>query len=557
MRLYFVFIFWMLISNFTQALPPVHRISDKIVIFNGVIWSEANLVYPAGRAILIEGNKITKVTETKELLSGDCLSSCRWVDAKGGFIIPGFHDAHAHMLSGGASKYRVQVSGSNTESIVSQVKFFASKHSEMVWIKGRGWNAAGYSSHFPSRKDLDRAEKSRPVYLIDSDGHQVWANSKAIELAKVTKETLDPEGGTILRESDGSPAGVFLEAAADLIYNSVPPTTVEEKNLYAQNGQEIGNSSGFTSWQGGPEGLTTFQALRKMENEGTLTIRSFLWGDIDANDEDFQKYLDFQKNNSPDSMVQLVAFKGFIDGVISSYTAALHEPYFDRLQTKGQPIYSQEKLNQLVLRANRSGFPVAMHAIGDLGVTMALDAYEFSKKTLKHQLYNRIEHIETLSPSDAKRFEELNVIASMQPAHMHFGSPSSSYYPPRLGPERMAHTFAWNELKIAGAFLVFGTDFPVVSWDPIEGIHCAVRRLFYDGTPFFPEQRVDGETALAGFTSNPAKIIGWGDKIGKIREGYLADIIVLPTDPRDGMSSSIGMNSPRFVMVNGQIVFGN
>lgn len=529
-------------------------LANRFVIYNGTIWSAKNKTLPAQWGILIEGDKISHLADVASLRN-QCLQNCTWIDAKGGFIMPGIHDGHAHFLSGGARKFRVQVSGSNTRSIVSTVRDFARANPNHPWIRGRGWDAAGYSSGFPNRSDLDLADSQRPIVLVDSDGHQMWTNSKAIELAKIDRNTPNPPGGIIVRDRQGEATGIFLETAMDLISRVIPPLTEAEIRLYAESAQQIGLQAGVTALQGGPDSLKTLGVLSEMSREQKLKIRTFLWGDLEATDEEFEKYIQFKNNRGSENLVEVVAFKGFVDGVISSYTAALHDPYSDKPELQGNLNFEKEQLLQLVLRANRAGFPVALHAIGDRGVSFALDVFEESKRILNHNLINRIEHIELLRPQDAQRFQSIGVAASMQPSHMHFGSPSSSYYPARVGTARLPHLFAWNEILKTGSHLVFGTDFPVVDWDPMEGIHCAIRRTYYNGTPFFPEQAVDPETALEAFTANPALVIKKETLLGKIATGFLADIVIYPRDPRSGEFSSLFSNPPQLVMMGGQIVY--
>ncbi len=540
-----------------ETSPLASPQNFELVISHARLLTYSTESLPEIDAVAISNGKITEIGRSVDL-EQRCIEGCKIIRAGQAFLMPGFQDAHAHQASGGAGFFRVHVSGSSVSSIVSTVKHYAESHPASAWIQGRGWDAAGFGTNFPSRRDLDRAESKRPIVLSDSDGHQLWTNSAAILAAGIDRSTRDPEGGTILRDANGEPSGIFLEAAADLIYAKVPEPTDEERRNYILKGQEVGLNAGITATHGGPIGLKMAQAYRGLEVEGKLHQRIFFWADLDADDTEFQKMLEFGRSlpkDGPNSgKVQLSAFKGFVDGVISSYTGALLEPYSDEPTQNGKPSYTQEKLNELVIRANRSGYPVALHSIGDRAVRMALNAYEFSKKTLKHSLINRIEHIEALDPADAPRFGQLQVAASMQPAHMHFGSPGSSYYPGRLGPERIKHAFAWNELDRNGALLLFGSDYPVVSQDPIEGMYCAIHRLYYSGAPFEPAQKVAPDTALRAYLENPLKAIGWGERLGKLQKGYEADLVLLREDPRKSEATSLSQNQPKLVIIQGKIV---
>jgi predicted amidohydrolase YtcJ len=213
-------------------------------------------------------------------------------------------------------------------------------------------------------------------------------------------------------------------------------------------------------------------------------------------------------------------------------------------------------LDKAVLRANRAGFPVALHGIGDLGVRMALNSFEKSNQQLHKTFANRIEHIEVVDPSDAPRFAALGVTASFQPSHMHFGSASSSYYPARLGPKRLDHSFAWHELESAGANIIFGSDYPVVDQDPIEGFHCAIHRTYYNGEPFTPHQAVSAVSTLKAYSHNIAKTVGESDELGNTAVGMKADFSIYKSNPLRGQSS-LGSNPVIAVIVNGKISYRN
>jgi predicted amidohydrolase YtcJ len=313
--------------------------------------------------------------------------------------------------------------------------------------------------------------------------------------------------------------------------------------------------AGYTSIQGGPVSLATAETYRTLEKEGKLKQRVYLWADLSMTEEEFSKTVVFARSLPSDGLVKISAFKGFVDGVISSYTGALLKPYSDKPETSGTPSTSQPQLNEWVLRANRAGFPVALHSIGDRAVRMALDAFETSRKNLGVlPLINRVEHIEFMDPSDAPRFGELHVAASMQPTHMQFGSRDSFYYDWMLGPVRSQNVFPWKRVVEGGALLIFGTDFPVVDEDPIAGLYCAVHRTFSDGTELIPSQKLDPQTAFRAYTLNPAIAVGAGDRLGRIQEGYEADLVLLPKDPMAAAAQSLSENPPTWVMMSGKLV---
>ncbi|MGE4108867.1 MAG: amidohydrolase [Bacteriovoracia bacterium] len=497
-------------------------------------------------AVAIRDGRVARLGRSAEL-EALCVNPCVVEARPGEFLMPGLHDAHAHPMSGGAGFFRAQVSGSDVEQIVRAIREYAVRNPGLAWIRGRGWSAAGFGDRLPTRQDLDRAEVRRPIVLSDSDGHSTWVNTAALTAAGVTRETKDPEGGKIVRDGRGEPTGVFLENASALIYDKIPPATDEMLRTYILKGQEVGVAAGYTAFQGGPVSLDAARVYRELDREGKLLQRAFLWADLEASDEDFEKWLAFARELPAEGRVQLTAFKGFVDGVVTTYTAALVDPYADKADTRGEPALRADRLHELVLRANRAGYPAALHAIGDQGVRMSLDAFAAARRILgeNHALrgMNRVEHIEVVHPADIPRFGELNVVASMQPTHMHFGSMGSFYYRPRLGEARLPYVFAWNQLVKGGALLNFGTDYPVVDQDPIEGIYCAIQRRFGNGNEFEPRNKVDPETALRAYTQFPAESIGWGGRLGEIKVGQWADLVAFARDPRTG-SQSLSDNPP-------------
>ncbi len=538
-----------------RAIEPLARWAW--VIHGARLWTGGAL-RSDWDAVAISGGKIARVGRSGDLLAL-CAAGCARANAGGGFLMPGFHDSHAHLASGGAGELRVRVRGSSVSSIQSAVRKFAAANPASPWIVGRGWDAAGFRDLVPTRQDLDAAEAVRPVALIDSDGHQLWVNTAALAAADVTRASRDPEGGTVVRDSSGEPTGLLLENAADLVYDRMPQPTESERVEYITRGQRVALDAGVTSVQGGAIPLATARAYQRMDSEGKLHHRAFLWAPLEAveprgsrpEDEELASWVAWDHALPAGSRVRLTAFKGFVDGVISSHTAAMLEPYSDRPEVAGEPAIPASKLGELVLRANRAGYPVALHAIGDRAVRMALDAFESSARETGLRLANRVEHIESMNPADAPRFGALGVAASMQPSHMHFGSAASSYYPARLGPARLPFAFAWSSIQSTGGLLLFGTDFPVVDMDPLESISSAIFRQYGDGSPFFREQAVPPETALRGWTVHPAVAIGLERSLGRLEPGFEADLVVLREDPRLAREGSLGQNRPKWVFIGG------
>jgi predicted amidohydrolase YtcJ len=543
----------------TVFLSGANRREDTtaadMVISSTHIVTDASSAPVAGSVAIRAGRIIEFKTGNSAKIP--CVSPCKQINLGSSYLMPGLIDAHAHQASGGAGHFNLQVSGSSVSSIQSAVRSFSQQNPSLSIVRGRGWDASRFPPGKPTRYDLDAAESTKPVVLIDSDGHQLWTNSKAIEMAGIDENTPEPEGGTIVRDSNGKPTGVFLESATYLISKAMPKPTPAEFERNIRKGEDVGLSVGYTTVQGGGVSLETARIYADMDRRGILRQRISLWGSLEDFSESREEMMEFSRSLPADGLVSYNTLKGFVDGVISAHTAAMIEPYHDRPEIRGELRIQPERLKKLVLEANRQGFSVALHAIGDLAVRTALDAFEYSKKELGHDLHNRVEHIESIDPSDIPRFGELGVTASVQPTHMRFGSASSSYYPQRLGPQRLRYAFVWNSIAAAGGPMAFGTDYPVVPQDSMDTIYAAIHRTYGNGQPFFPEEKLSPEIALSAMTSTPARLMGRGNDLGKIAVGYLADLTALSNDPRKSDGGASHDLNIQFTLVNGKVVYEN
>ena len=542
------------------AIKGVHAaeaLAAEAVIFHAVIVPTRD---GAPDAVAMQGSRIVAVGKSGDLLAA-CPPSCVKIDAEGKFLLPGFHDSHVHLASGGKASFEVKLDRQDIASIQLALRDYVKANPAKEWIMGGTWRAGAFdAAHPPHRRDLDVAESQRPVVLRDTSGHELWVNTAALKLAGITRDTPDPQGGRIVRDADGEPTGVLLESGTYQIYAHLPVPTIEEVRSWILKGQEIALACGVTSAQGNTIPLTIREAkvYADLEREGSLIQRSFLWGNLAASPVEFEATVKFAHSLRPDGRVQIVAFKGFVDGVLSSQTAAMFEPYANNPGERGLPRMSQQRLNELVLRANRAGFPVALHAIGDRAVHMALDAFENSQSILGTAQRNRVEHASVIAPDDVPRFGKLGVIASTQPAFMFYpGRKELAAAENSLGAERMKHLFPWKSLHDSGATLIYSSDFPSsgrIGPDPIAGLHCLIHRTLGDGTPFTPEQRLDADSALAGYTTQPAEVIGLGKSLGRIEVGYEADLILLDQDPRLAVATSASLNPPQKIWIAGKRV---
>ena len=404
------------------------------------------------------------------------------------------------------------------------------------WLLGGRWDYTLEQKGLPTRWELDEVSPHNPVALSDIDGHSMWVNTLAIEKANITANSVVPVGGQIMLDEDtGKPNGILLESAMDLVWRD--ETYVRDSDKARKQISQVLNfatSLGITSVHDMSSKIELEKYLELAE-EGKLYVRTF-YGEhskFDAGQDStsdkaqIKKLRNKYKFNDPNKgpMVEFGFIKYVMDGVLSTHTAAMLEPYSDRPDLFGEPFYTQEEINALVNRANGLGFPVAIHAIGDRAVRMALNAFESSGN---REYANRIEHIEIINPNDVPRFKALNVTASMQPNHG--TGVIGKYITERVGEEREKNAYVWGDFLRSGTQLAFSSDFATSPFSPLAHIADAVFREspsgLFDGT-WYPDQTVTFEQALSAYTQSGANLSGWGEELGSISVGKWADFVLL------------------------------
>jgi predicted amidohydrolase YtcJ len=490
-------------------------------------------------AVAVRGNKVIRVgtnTEIRRLRRAQTTV----IDAKGGAVLPGFNDAHAHFINGGLSIDQVSLLEARTlDEIKDTVRVWAETHPEREWITGRGWYYQPFTGGLPTRQMLDALVPDRPAYLTAYDGHTGWANTRALKLAGITRRTKNPANGTIVKDArTGEPTGVLKESAMQLMHAASPQPTREDKVAAIRDGLEEAHSFGVTSVQnagGSPEDLELYNELRK---RGALTLRVYqaLTADASLTDADLDRLEQVRTRFADDPLLKTGAIKLMADGVIETHTAAMLEPYANRPATKGHANFTPEQLNKIVGMLDRRGWQVMTHAVGDAAVRMTLDAYEAAAKANaapQRGRRHRIEHIETIDPADIKRFGKLGVIASMQPLHALPSPAGDDVWSANIGPERAARAWVWNSIARARGTVTFGSDWPVVTIDPLMGLHVAVNRTTLDGLPkggWLPAERMQLRKAVDDYTKNAA----WASydelRKGTLSRDMLADLVVLSDD---------------------------
>lgn len=517
---------------------------------------------PVFGAVAIKGNRILAVGEGCEAFLGPETEVRDYGDK---LIMPGFVDAHDHYFVGAisASEHVCDaISASTSEAeCVEMIKAFAEEHPEEKRILGIGWFPANWNdAPLPTKESLDRAILDRPVYLIAADCHTFWMNSKALEEAGITPD-MKPKSGSVGKLENGELSGLLFEpdAFAPAMAKVMDLELEQMKQVHRDFLRHI-NKCGVTSiseMSADDYNDTThrnYSVIKKMEEDGELTCRLHLYTKLDGY-TDFTKALEYKKEFCSEKL-RIGGVKGFIDGVTSTFTGLLLEPYSDRPQTRGVgvPNASKEDNTRYIKAANKAGLPVRLHCIADGSVRMALDMYEESRKANGNLPFcNTIEHIENIHPDDIPRFSELSVIPSMQPYHLTLDFNEKIG---RIGKERCRWEWPHRSLLDAGAQLAFGTDYPVVDFDPFPSIYAAVTRLDDEGTPtgVNPQERITLSEALTAYTAGAARAYNRED-IGVLAEGKLADVIVVDRNLFGIPEEELKDASVELTVMDGEIVY--
>ena len=453
------------------------------------------------------------------------------LDGRGRVVMPGLIDAHLHVMGLGFGELTLDLSNTRSLGEAQQaIAQFAAENPGRPWIVGRGWNQELWGlGRFPTAAELDAAVADRPVLLARVDGHAQWANSLAIEQAGLTAATKDVAGGRIERLANGAPAGVFVDAAEELVTRVVPVPRPKDRDAALAKAQEKLLSLGITAAADMGTTLDDWQAMRRAGDEGRLKLRIMAYaGGIEA--------MEAIAGSKPtpwlyDDRLRLGGVKLYLDGALGSRGAWLKAPYADDAGNTGLPLLTPAQLRNLMSRAAMDGFQVATHAIGDAANAELLGAIAELSETYSGDRRGRIEHAQVVSPGDIAAFGRHGVVASMQPVHQ---TSDRLMAESRLGPDRLPGSYAWNSIRSAGARLAFGSDAPVEAPDPHVGMAVAFTREDAQGQPFggwFPMEAVSREEALRGFTQDAA-YAGFADgRFGRLVPGERADFIFVDRDP--------------------------
>jgi predicted amidohydrolase YtcJ len=531
-----------LISQTQPALPKADTIYIHGNIYTGTAGASSFHEAQRAEAMAVRADRIVAVGTDSDVLKLKG-SSTDVIDLRSHFVMPGFNDAHMHLVEAGFKQLTVNLTGVHSiQEFRERIRQQAESAAPTEWITGFGWDETLWRpSDLPTRWDIDEVTTEHPVFLKRTDGHVAVANTLALKLSHLTADTKDPEGGQLARDATGAPNGILRETAQELVSSVVPPPTPEKRRQAIEAALRDIARSGVTSVQdysdaSAESGWQNFKTFEQLEREDKLTVRISEWLPFGEPVEVLKDRRAAHPQSDP--MLHTGMLKAFMDGSLGSHTAAMLQPYADDPKNLGIPQYDQIKLNTMAKERVEAGFQLGFHAIGDKGVQMALDAFaEAQKDALEKgiksrdgtQYYRlRVEHAQVTTPAQISRFKELNVIASMQPCHlltdMHWAES-------RLGPQRAAHSYAWAEFLNHGVRLAFGTDYPVESVSPFRGLYAAVTRKGEDGMQaYYPPQKLNIDQAIAAYTTGAAYAEFAEKEEGTLAPGMFADFIVLDRD---------------------------
>jgi predicted amidohydrolase YtcJ len=497
---------------------------DKLYV-NAKIWTgdtsnpSATVMAIKGEKIVYVGNDATKYTANET------------IDVGGKLLLPGFTDNHTHFLSAGYSLSSVKLKDAMTkQEFIDRIAAFCKSKPDDTWVMEGSWDHENWGGELPSKEWIDSVCGDHPIFLSRYDGHMAFANSKALQLAGVDKNTVSPDGGVLVKDKNGEPTGIVKDAAMNLIIKAIPPPTAEQLDQYfdaaALHAVERGvtNVNDMNSY-GGWSDLETY---KRAWNTDRMILRMYSFVPL-ATWERMDSFV--QKNGRGDDMLHWGGLKGYVDGSLGSTTAWFHQPYLDDPGTNGLFITDTALIRKWVLGADKAGLHIGVHAIGDKANDFILSVYDQAVKVNgKRDRRFRVEHAQHVTPQTIDQFAKQDVIASMHPYHLY---DDGIWAYKRLDTNRLKGTYAFKRMKEKGVKVTFGSDWPVAPIDPMYGIFAAVTRITGDGknpNGWYPSEKITVEEALKSYTFSNAYASFLDGRIGVLKEGFDADFTILESD---------------------------
>lgn len=538
-------------AAFALLIAPLAHADGLIDNVNGITLDDKGQVVRFNGILFNREGKITWLFKGKEKRP----KKLEWkIDMGGKTLVPGMIDGHGHVMGLGDQLLRLDLSETKSlDEALAKIRDYAAANPNK-WVLGGGWNQERWGlGRFPTAAELDAVVGDRPVWLERVDGHAGWTNSRALQLAGITAETKDPNGGRIERDAKGAPSGVLVDGAMELLTKAIPQATPRERNAAFLAAQDRLLSFGITATADMGTTVPDWLTYRRMGDLGLLKVRIMSYGSgvetaLAVGGQGPTPWL-YQDR------LRMGGIKLYADGALGSRGAWLKADYSDAPGQKGLGFLSDGQLLNMMIRGAMDGYQIAVHAIGDRANQQALDAIEVLSDTYKDDRRWRIEHAQIVDPKDLPRFGKFGTIASMQPVHQ---TSDRTMAEARLGPDRLKGAYAWRSMLQNGSKLAFGSDFPVESPDPWAGWAASFTRMDASGQPFGgwrAEEAVTREQGWAGFTTGAAYAGFAEDKIGRLAPGMKADFLILDRDPLLASSTDLRGTQVLETWINGERVW--
>ena len=480
----------------------------------------SNMVFDAGKVVAIGAEELRKK-----------YPNATFIDGQNKVLLPGLIDAHGHVMGLGETLLQVDLRESKSAlDAAKMVQAYAKTQQELAWVTGRGWNQVLWPGKaYPTASLLDEYVNNKPVMLSRVDGHASWVNTKALEIAGITKDTLDPPGGKIVRDKQGNPTGVLIDNAESLMLKHLPKTSETTLTVQLNAAGEHLLSKGITSVHDAGIDKVVYNYYKKRVAEHSLPVR--IYPMIAATSADLIQLLEEGHVQDQYDWLSIRSVKAYGDGALGSRGAALLQPYSDASDNKGLLVTRKQDLKPLFDLVLGKGFQLNFHAIGDRANRLALDQFADSfSRTDGKSFRNRVEHAQVVNVDDIPRFKTLNIIPAMQPTH---ATSDMNMAEDRVGADRLKGAYAWQTFLNQGSPVAFGSDFPVELANPFFGLHAAVTRQNRNNSPdkgWIPNEAVTVKQAFRGFTLDAAYAAHQEKILGGLTEGKWADFILIDQD---------------------------